>query len=242
MLSIIIPTFNEKDNLRPLAQRIDAALHGVTEYEVVFVDDSVDDTPALMEVMSNEDRRIRYRHRSGEKGLASAVVLGMGMAKGEILACMDADLQHPPEMLATMYRAILSGADIVLPSRYIDGGGDEGLNAFRKLASNTAKWIGVALLKPLRHVSDPTSGFFMMRSAVVKDRPLNPLGWKILMEVLVMGDYGKVVEIPYSFVERNAGVSKMSLKVTLQYFVHVFSLMKRGWPYRNKKTQKTVMR
>lgn len=228
MLSIIIPTYNEKSNIAPLLREIKSALAGLTEYEVIFVDDSTDETPWEIERLGRIYGGVICRHRTGEKGLASAVVCGFSLASGEVIAVMDADLQHPPALLATLYRAVVQGADIVLPSRYIAGGQDEGLNFFRKPLSAIANLMGRVWLKSLRQVSDPNSGFFMLRRRVVAAAPLRPLGWKILMEILVMGDYSRVVEVPYTFQKRRAEVSKISLKVTLLYFLHIFSLILRS--------------
>lgn len=228
MLSVVVPTFNEKNNVAPLVQQIGATLEGVTPYEIIFVDDSVDETPQILERLCGVYEHIRYFHRTEEKGLASAVVKGFFLAKGDVLAVMDADLQHPPGLLADMFRAIQDGADMVLPSRNIKGGQDEGLNWFRKLASTTAKLAGKVLLPSLRGISDPTSGYFMLRREVIEGVELKPVGWKILMEVLVMGHHNKVVEVPYAFQKRLEGESKISMQVTLQYFAHIFSLLMRS--------------
>ncbi|MCC8180201.1 MAG: glycosyltransferase family 2 protein [Planctomycetes bacterium] len=228
MLSIVVPSFNEKPNVLPLLAAIDNALGGVVEYEVVFVDDSSDDTPALLHKLYQENPRIRYLHRENGDGLASAVVEGFGLAKGDVIAVMDADLQHPPSLLAPMYHAIQENADIVLPSRYVNGGGSEGLSFIRMLASKSARVAGQIFLKSMRKVSDPMSGYFMFRRSVIDGVRLNPLGWKVLMEVLVLGKYRTVVELPYHFEKRNAGESKLSFKVTLQYFMHILSLVVRS--------------
>ena len=228
MVSIVIPTFNEKNNVEPLFNKIQSSLKGICEFEVIFIDDSTDETPLVLEKLSQDQRNARYQHRTIRKGLASAVVDGLLLAKGDIITVMDADLQHPPSLLPEMYHAILDGADIVLPSRYIDGGEKEGLSLFRQIASSTAILFGRILLKSLRKVSDPTSGFFMMRKDVIKEKKLKPVGWKILIEILVMGQYETVFEIPYVFQKRNANESKMSLKVTLLYFLHIFMLIFRS--------------
>jgi dolichol-phosphate mannosyltransferase len=228
MLSIVVPTLNEKNNVEHLIQQIGDALTNVTPYEILFIDDSLDETPEELKRLCGIYGHVRYVHRTGEKGLASAVVKGFSLAQGSILAVMDADLQHPPQLLADMYLAIKNGADIVLPSRYVQGGKDEGLNWFRKIASSTAKFVGKVILPSLRKISDPTSGYFMLKRDVIVNSKLHPLGWKILMEVLVMGNYKKVVELPYAFHKRIADESKISFKVTLQFFAHIFSLLLRS--------------
>lgn len=236
MLSIVVPIFNEKDNVDELRLRIKKTLDKNVPYEIIFVDDSTDDTPMLLDELSRKDPHVRYIHREGENGLASAVLKGFSMAEGNNIAVMDGDLQHPPELLLKMYNEIKGGADIVLPSRFINGGEDKGLNAIRGFISGTARYLGKLLLKSVRNISDPTGGYFMLKRQVIEDSKLDPIGWKILMEILVLGKYGKVVEIPYVFDERSGGQSKMSLKVTLQYILHVFSLI-----FRSEKDRRLFM-
>nr|MCR5626922.1 glycosyltransferase [Lachnospiraceae bacterium] len=150
------------------------------------------------------------------------------IAEGEILACMDADLQHPPEILRPMFAAVNSGFDFCIPSRFIPGGSDGGLNLYRKFVSWTARWIGKVLLPCLRKVSDPTSGLFMFRKEAIENADLQPVGWKIMVEVLAMSEYSSIVEIPYGFCDRTSGESKLSGKVTMEYLQQVFDLMKRA--------------
>lgn len=226
MLSIIIPTFNEKDNVYKIAERIGKVLSCCVVYEIIFVDDSTDDTPDKLAHLAGCDPRVRYAHRKGERGLGTAVACGFDMAGGEVIAVMDADLQHPPEMIIPMLQTVESGADIVIPSRFVPGGDDGGLNCFRKIISATARYMGKFMLKALRRISDPTSGFFMFRRSVINGVLLKPVGWKILIEVLVKGNYEKVVEIPYHFKARSAGESKMSLKEQCNYIYHLFMLAK----------------
>ena len=226
-LSVVVPTYNERGNIRNLTKQIGEALVGI-DYEIVFIDDSTDDTPDVIEEVMKEDSHVRYEHRTSEKGLATAVIRGFRIAKGDYLACMDADLQHPPAILRPMYAALESGADFCIPSRFIPGGSDGGLNLYRKLVSGTARYIGKILLSSLRKISDPTSGLFMFRKEAIENADLRPIGWKIMVEVLAMATYSTVVEIPYSFQERTEGESKLSTKVTIQYLQQVFELMKRG--------------
>lgn len=140
MLSVVIPTYNESKNIRKLVAQIDIALQGV-EYEIVFVDDSKDDTPDVINEVAKDYPQVRMEHRKNGTGLATAVLDGFKLAKGEYMACMDADLQHPPIVLKYMYKAMLSGADFCIPSRLIPGGDDGGLNWYRKFVSGTARKI-----------------------------------------------------------------------------------------------------
>ena len=226
-LSVIIPTFNEADNIKKLLDEIDAALQKVP-YEIIFVDDSTDSTPELLADIARLDRRVRFEHRENKSGLATAVLRGFELASGDYIAVMDADLQHPPIALRYMYCAMRRGADICIPSRFIPGGSDGGLDFYRKFVSGTARYIGKIFLRCIRRISDPTSGLFMFRRSILNDAYLRPIGWKILIEVLAMCDYSKVTEVPYTFCSRNAGESKLSKKVTLEYLRQIFNLIPRA--------------
>ena len=215
-LSVVVPTFNEAGNVAELAAQVGEALKGV-DYNIWFIDDSNDNTPGVLKELCDKDTHCRYHHREGaeQTGLATAVIEGFNMADGDFLACMDADLQHPPAILRPMYAAMLSGADMCIPSRLIKGGSDGGLNIIRKFVSGTARWMGKAALSSLRKISDPTSGLFMFRKEMLDGAELQPIGWKIMVEVLAMCEYRLIVEIPYEFHDRNSGESKISKKVTL---------------------------
>ncbi len=236
-VSIVVPSYNEKDNVKKLVEQIDEALSGI-DHEILFVDDSTDDTPKILEELSKEKAHVRYKHRENEKGLATAVILGFKLAEGDYLACMDADLQHPPAILRPMYAALESGADFCIPSRLIPGGDDGGLNWYRKFVSGTARLIGQVLLPCLRKISDPTSGLFMFRRECIKDADMRPVGWKIMVEVLATARYGSIVEIPYAFQERNSGESKLDSKVTIQYLQQCFGLMSRAVKNKNVRVER----
>ena len=226
-ISIVVPTFNEAENVGNLANQISYALRGI-EYELIFVDDSDDDTPEAIRKVMAEDPNVRMEHRESEKGLATAVLKGFSLAGGDYIAVMDADLQHPPAILRSMYAVMETGVDFCIPSRFIPGGSDGGLGPYRKLVSGVARYIGKIALPSLRKITDPTSGLFMFRKQVIEGADLRPIGWKIMVEVLAMGTYKTVVEIPYKFQARPAGESKLSSKVTIEYLKQVFCLMKRG--------------
>jgi dolichol-phosphate mannosyltransferase len=231
-LSIVVPSFNERENVRPLVEQIDDALKGIP-HEILFVDDSTDDTPEVIEEISKERPHVHLKHRTEEKGLATAVLLGFELAEGDYLACMDADLQHPPTVLLPMYVAMETGADWCIPSRLIPGGDDGGLNWYRKLISGTARAIGQIMLPCLRKISDPTSGLFMIRKDIIAEADMRPVGWKIMVEVLATAKYKKIIEIPYTFAERVAGESKIDSKATMQYLEQCFSLRKRAVKNKN---------
>lgn len=226
-ISIVVPSFNEMENVGNLVNQIDYALKGI-EYEIIFVDDSTDQTPDVIRKVQAENPNVRLEHRETEKGLATAVLKGFSLAEGDYVAVMDADLQHPPAILRSMYFVLESGVDFCVPSRFIPGGSDGGLGPYRKLVSGVARYIGKILLPCLHKITDPTSGLFMFRKEVIEGSDLQPIGWKILIEVLAMGTYKSVVEIPYKFQARPAGESKLSSKVTIEYLKQVMGLMKRG--------------
>lgn len=231
-LSIVIPTYNEKDNVEEIVRQIDQALNVKPEtsfgYEILFVDDSKDETPEIISRISAVKPYVKLKHRVNEKGLATAVLDGFRLSEGQYVAVMDADLQHPPKTLRGMYAALKNGnADMCIPSRLIPGGYDGGLNWYRKIVSGTARVIGQVLLPCLRPVSDPTSGLFMFRRSIIEHADMRPIGWKIMIEVLAMAKYDSIIEIPYTFQDRNAGKSKLDSKVTLQYLQQCFSLRKR---------------
>ena len=225
LLSIIVPTFNEGDNVRRVVREVAHALPD-TAYEIVFVDDSTDHTADILQQLAAENSRVRFLHRTHERGLGTAVVRGFDLAAGEFIAVMDADLQHPPAVLQDMLKIMDTGADIVIPSRFIPGGSDGGLAFHRKVISFAARLMGQVALKRLRNITDPTSGFFMMKRSIVQGVHLQPIGWKILIEVLARGRYDRVVEIPYAFQAREAGISKMSLREQWNYIRHLVVLTK----------------
>lgn len=226
-LSIVVPSFNEAGNVKPLVDQLDEALAGI-DHEIIFVDDSKDNTPDIIREIQASKPHVRLEHRVGETGLATAVLKGFTLAEGDYVACMDADLQHPPKILKYMYYALEEGYDFCIPSRFIPGGSDGGLNLYRKFVSGVARYIGKIALPCLRKVTDPTSGLFMFRREALDGADLQPIGWKIMVECLAMCTYGSIIEIPYTFQDREAGESKLSGKVTMEYLAQVKDLMKRA--------------
>lgn len=226
-LSVVIPTFNEAENIDRLLTEIGGALQNVP-YEIIFVDDSTDSTAELLAEAARRDSRVKLEHRENQSGLATAVLRGFELASGDYIAVMDADLQHPPIALRAMYCAMRRGADLCVPSRFLPGGSDGGLNFYRKFVSAAARYIGKILLRCLRRISDPTSGLFMFRRSILEGADLRPIGWKIMIEVLAMCSYSKVTEVPYTFRERSAGESKLSKKVTFEYLRQVVRLIPRA--------------
>jgi dolichol-phosphate mannosyltransferase len=217
-LSVIVPTYNEEANVESLIAALQRSLAGI-DYELIFIDDSSDSTPELLSRLAQVNPHLRYLHRD-RRGLGSAVVDGFALAKGEALAVLDADFQHPPSLLRPMLTA-LREADLVIPSRFIAGGNDGSLAWSGKLASWTARYLGKATLRRLRPISDPTSGLFMFKSSVIKGVRFRPLGWKVLAEVLVRGHYRSVIELPYRLAPRAGGTTKLSWRQAPAFLAHL---------------------
>ncbi|MEM2506661.1 MAG: glycosyltransferase family 2 protein [Nitrososphaeria archaeon] len=216
-LSIIIPTYNERENIGRLIEMIIESLNGI-DFEIIVVDDnSPDGTGEFVEQLSNELANLKVIHRPGKLGLSSAILDGASIAQGYAIGVIDADLQHPPQILKEMFSKILEGYDVVVASRYIKGGGIEGWSFTRKIISKTASFLAHLLLKRCRTVSDPLSGYFMFRKDVIDGVKFEAKGYKILLEVLEKGRYNKVAEVPYIFRSRKAGESKMKFNEILNY-------------------------
>ncbi len=203
-LSLIIPTFNEKDNIAPLIERIHQVL-SVCDYEIILVDDNSRD--GTIDIASGLVSRypVKLFVRRGERGLATAVIHGIKQASGNIIGVMDADLQHPPEVLPSLLKAMENGADMVFASRYVEGGGCPNWGLFRKIVSKVALKISHLLLPSSRRVKDPMSGFFMFRRENVAADRLKPIGYKIALEIMLVGSFKNIVEVPFIFKERSAG-------------------------------------
>lgn len=225
----MIPTYNERDNLEELVRRIDQAcsVAGIDAEVVIVDDDSPDGTGAFAEELAKKSR-IHVVHRAGKLGLSSAVLEGFKAASGDILLVMDADLSHPPEKIPEMYSKLASGeAEIVFGSRYVQGGSVENWPFHRRIISKGATLFARGLTK----IKDPMSGFFMLKRSVVEGVELNPIGYKIGLEILVKGRYSKVVEVPIRFANRKAGKSKLGAEEYLKYIDHAITLYehKRFW-------------
>jgi dolichol-phosphate mannosyltransferase len=221
-LTIVLPTRNEAGNVEPLLRRIDAILPGV-DVDVIFVDDSDDDTPATIErVGATTKRTVHLIHRPEDRrgdGLGGAVVEGFRKSRAEWLLVMDADLQHPPELIEEMLAAAREGdADLVLASRYREASPEQGLGRLRMWISHAL--IAMArLLFPfrLKGVSDPLTGFFLVRRDAVDIDRLRPHGFKILLEVLIRAAPLRVAEVGFQFGKRHAGESKACTREAFRY-------------------------
>jgi len=222
-LSIIIPTFNEAHNIEPLAENIHRVLVGNFSYEVIVVDDASDDGTAERVEALPASYNFSVIRRKNERGLASAVLLGIKKANYSNIVVMDADLSHPPEEIPVFVeKAEREHADIVVGSRYVEGGStDYSWTIYRRL--NT--WLATFLILPLVRINDPMAGFFLMKKELIKkDVPLDPIGYKILLELIVKTSPQKICEVPIHFHKRLYGKSKLSFKEQLNYLRHVSRL------------------
>jgi len=228
-VSLIVPTRNEAGNISELLVRLDRLPAGVVG-EVIFVDDSDDDTPAVIAYLGpSVDFAVDVVHREPghrDGGLSGAVLEGFRRAGCEWLAVMDADLQHPPEVLADLFAAThTEGADIVCATRNVGGGARDGLGAARDLISKSFTTVARrAFPRRLRGVSDPMSGFFLVRRSAVDIDVLRPTGFKILLEILVRTAGLRRAEVAYEFAPRHAGASKASLREGVVYLRHLARL------------------
>lgn len=227
-LSVIVPTFNESNNIAEIITRLSEHLDPILadSYELVVVDDdSPDRTWELATTLCLRFPQLRVVRRTHEKGLASAVVRGWQVARGEVLAVIDADLQHPPEVIVGLWNQMDRGADVAVASRHVAGGGVSDWSLFRRLLSRGAQLLGLMILPDvLGKVSDPMSGYFMVRRDAIAGRVLNPLGYKILIEVLGRGRGRWISEVGYVFQERHNGESKVTSRVYLEYLAHLVRL------------------
>ncbi|MFS0892609.1 glycosyltransferase [Microbacterium sp. 179-I 3D3 NHS] len=226
-VTVIVPTFNERDNVSELVARTAAALAG-REAEILFVDDSDDGTAAEVErVAADAPIPVRVIHRTENGGgLGGAVVVGLGAAASDVCIVMDGDLQHPPELLpALLDRHAAGDADVVAASRYIGGGDTSGLGtAVRFGVSRSATWLTRAMF-PIRlaRSTDPMTGFFLVDRSRLDLAALRPQGFKILLEILARNDV-RIAEVPMEFAERRHGSSKASLRQGATFLAHLARL------------------
>ncbi|MGR8933848.1 MAG: glycosyltransferase family 2 protein [Gammaproteobacteria bacterium] len=218
-LSIIVPTFNERENIRELLRRLHACLDGI-RWEVIFVDDdSPDGTARMIQELGMTDRRVRMLYRIGRRGLSTACIEGMLASTAPYLAVMDADMQHDERLLPDMLRVIQEeGFDIVVGSRYAAGGDTGDWNARRQNISRFATRLSAIVLKA--DLKDPMSGFFMLRREVVNEtaRNLSGIGFKILLDIFASAPRSLTFsELPYTFGSRVAGESKLDSMVAWEY-------------------------
>ncbi len=235
LLSVVVPTRNERDNITPLLTELHQALEGVPA-EVIIVDDSDDETPQVAEREAahfSQGFRVRVLHRvpgpERAGGLATAVSTGMKASRAKYVAVIDADLQHPPERLRALFdEAVQNNADVVMATRYRPGGSYDGLDGVsRRLISVGLKWVAkIVFPDQLLRVSDPLGGFFLVRRSIIEGVTLRPIGYKISLELLVRCHWVRLVEVPYHFHTRNAGQSKSDFKQGMLVLRHMGRLIR----------------
>jgi dolichol-phosphate mannosyltransferase len=234
-VTIVVPTFNESGNVAELVRRLENVRETAGIDEVIFVDDSTDETPRVIrEVSADAALPVRLVHRPEQErvgGLSGAVVTGIAQANSPWVLVMDADLQHPPEDVPRLMEAANAApVDTVVASRYCAGGGAEGLsNGVRRLVSTGSTRLA-SLLFPLRlrRCTDSMTGFFAVRRDAIDIGSLQPRGFKILLEILVRHRV-RIVEVPFTFAERLSGDSKASMRQGLRFLVQLAQLRWHMW-------------
>jgi len=218
-LALVIPTLCEEENIGGLLVHVRSVLDPLNiPYEIVVADDdSRDGTGAVVRAISDQDPRVRLVVRKGERGLSGAILYGWQHTDATILGVMDADLQHPPELLPKLIAAIYEGRDLVIGSRYTQGGGTGSWNPARKLVSAAAVWVTWPIQKNHLRVKDPMSGFFMVRRRCLPQAAFQKSGFKLLLDILVRGNIQTVAEVPFAFGLRSKGTSKANFKTAWDY-------------------------
>jgi dolichol-phosphate mannosyltransferase len=231
MVSMVVPTYNERERLQHFVRTLVGVLQGAGLHsEIIIVDDnSPDGTGDVAEGLARE-LPVRVVHRAGKLGLGSAVMAGFAVAAGDVLGVMDADVSHPPERVPVLVAALAAtGADVVIGSRYIPGGGTRNWPLSRRIMSRAA-CLAARVVTP---VHDAASGFFVLRRPVIHGVAIKAAGFKICLELLVRGDVRSVVEVPYVFSARAAGQSKMNHREALGFLVQIGQLFQ--WARREGK-------
>jgi dolichol-phosphate mannosyltransferase len=222
-LAVVVPTYNEADNVAEIVRRVGVALDGI-DWELIFVDDdSADETWRLARDLARGDRRVRVLQRVGRRGLSSACIEGMLATAAPYIAVIDGDLQHDETLLPQMLTAIKGeGLDLVVGSRYVTGGGVGDWDARRQSMSRLAGAIGRLLIKV--DLKDPMSGFFMLKAGLLQTcvRGLSGVGYKILLDIFASCPQPpRFKELPYEFRQRTAGASKLDKAVLWEYLLMV---------------------
>lgn len=221
-VSVVIPTYNERENIEILIPRIfDILKVEKINGEVIVVDDNSPDKTGVVVEGLKRKYQVKVIHRKAKLGLSSAVLEGFKIAEGEIIGVMDADFSHPPESIPKLVEPILKGeADMVIGSRRIKGGMGKEWPLSRILISKFASFLA----RGLTNIQDPMSGFFFFNRKVIESINLKPTGYKIGLETVVKGRYKKLKEIPYTFTNRKIGESKFTFKEVLNYVIHLSKL------------------
>ncbi len=228
LVTVIVPTMNESGNIEPLVSRVGRAMRGLA-FELLFVDDSVDRTPEVIRTAAGQAPfpiRLIARPVERRNGLSGAVVEGLAAMRGSWACVMDGDLQHPPELIPQLLdTARKVDADMVVASRRASALGPQGLSFYRTVTSQSLTILARALFpRSLKDVSDPLTGFFLVRRERVNLERLAPEGFKILLEILVRCPHMRITELLFDFGERGAGESKANVREGIRFFRHLWHL------------------
>ena len=220
-MSIVVPTYNERENLAPLAARVFAAIDAGSSELLIIDDDSPDGTATLARELA-ERYPVRCLVRRGERGLATAVIRGLREARSKLCVVMDADLSHPPEAIPKLLQAMQDPrVEMAIGSRFVPGGKvDLHWPLHRRLNS----WGARLLARPLTGVKDMMAGFFCVRRGTLDLDRLDPVGYKIALELIVRHGWKNIVEVPITFSDRAAGQTKLNLAEQLRYLRHLWRL------------------
>lgn len=232
LLSLVVPTYNEAGNVVLLVEKLAGLLDRIcpNDYELIIVDDdSPDQTWAMARSLLSEYPNLRVMRRTTERGLSTAVIRGWQVSRGRFLGVIDGDLQHPPEVLEKLLGELILGRDLVVASRHVAGGGISEWSVFRRMTSRGAQILGLMIApQVVGRVSDPMSGYFMMRRSAIMNQILNPQGYKILLEILGRGEIEQISEVGYVFQERQDGESKVTWRQYVEYLQHLIRLRSNG--------------
>ncbi len=221
IISIILPTYNEVDNIELIIAKIAEVLDvNNMNGEIIVVDDNSPDGTANIARGLSEKYPVKVRVRKTARGLSRSVLKGFEVAQGSICLVMDADLSHPVERIPDMVEPIIGGEyDMSVGSRYISGGGWDSGNSIRNKVSRFASFLS----RGLTSLSDLTSGYMAIRKGILKTSDIDPLGWKIVLEIAVKVQ-PRIKEVPILFSKRNAGKSKLGLRAQYEYLYHLMKL------------------
>lgn len=227
-VSVIIPTYNERENIAELVPAISRVLsQSCLWHEIVVVDDnSPDGTAEVVRELANS-YPVRLVLRPGKLGLGSAIRDGINASTGEYIVVMDADFQHPVELIPRLVEKLSEGYDIAVASRYVSGGGVKGWSFIRRTVSKGAVFLAHTFLPRTREVNDIVSGFFAVKRSVVADCNISARSMKVLVDIVCTGNWERICEVPYTFTNRKRGKSKLGFDDIVDYAKHVFSLTRR---------------
>ena len=217
--ALVVPTLNEAGNIERVLRQVQSALEPIPLlYEVIVVDDGTTDrTPDIVRAYSGSDTRIRLISRQNRRGLAGAVVHGWRHSDAALLGVIDADLQHPPELLPALLDAMREGCDIAIASRFAGKNAVHGWNPVRAAISRVSTWAALPLQRRELRIEDPVSGFFIVRREAIDGLCFETKGFKLLLEILVRARIRSAREIPFHFGGRTAGKSKAGAAVAFHY-------------------------